>query len=128
MKELNSHIKESVQESIQQAPIETEYFLMGRIKTKAGQKVFEIELSTGNISEASYKVINVDYLKALKKDYSPEKELIVKSGHIYIPALNKQTALKKFRKSKNQSDYFQKDAPMNLDEIIPRNLTRNLNL
>jgi hypothetical protein len=44
-------------------------------------------------------------------------KLVVNKGCVYIPALNKANALKKYLKSGVQSDYYAKEAPMKLDTI-----------
>ncbi len=115
MKELSTHLKDDIKgKMVAQVPKQTEYALMGVIKPKPGQIVFEFNLKTGECREAQYKIQSVMFskLRALK----PIRELIIQEGCIYIPALNKTNAEAKYAKSKVQSDYYQKQAPASIDQ------------
>jgi hypothetical protein len=109
MKELEQHIKKGDKTAVhaqRQQQNEHQKVLQGTIKPLPGQIVWEINIETGEISEAYYKQIDVDFEAAINKDFSPRKELITKDGFVYIPAINKQNALKKFNKNKSQEKYF----------------------
>lgn len=117
MKELISHLKEDLREKAEAVvPKQTEYALMGTIKPKPGQKVFEFNLGTGECREATYRQVNADFRLAMKGDYSPAKELVTMEGCLYIPALNKGNAESKYANSKIQSDYYQKEPPFKFSE------------
>lgn len=117
MKELAAHLKEDNREQqIASIPKKTEYALMGVIKPKPGQKVFEFDLSTDNGREAQYKNSNADFMRAVQGDYSPTKDLVIVEGRIYIPALNLSNATDKYKKSKTQSDYYAKEPPFKFTE------------
>ena len=96
---LNQNTEISVKKNVKQ---KKEYNHDGIILPKKGQTVWEINLQTEEITEAEYEKTTVAILNA---DPIPKK-IIQKSGHIYIPAINKKNALKKFKKSKNQKDYL----------------------
>jgi hypothetical protein len=89
-----------------------EYVPLGNIRKQNGHTLFEINTLTGEIKEAEYKQMSATY--DLKTGMSSNKkgELITDKNCIYIPALNKVNALKKYNNSKIQSDYFAKEAPM----------------
>jgi hypothetical protein len=89
----------SVKKNVKQ---KKEYNHDGIILPKKGQTIWEINLETEEITEAEYEKTTVAILNA---DPVPKK-IIQKIGCIYIPAINKKNALKKFRKSKNQNDYL----------------------
>jgi hypothetical protein len=93
-----------------------EYMPLGKIFVQRGHTVFEIE-TTGEIREAEYQVQSSTYdlLKGIAQ--SKIGSLIVNKGCVYIPALNKANALKKYLKSGVQSDYYAKEAPMKLYAI-----------
>lgn len=94
MKELLQHLKEDNREQqIASIPKKTEYALMGVIKPKKGHTVWEFNLNTHECKEATYKTQNVMFSRF--KAFQPIKELVVKEGHVYIPALNKQNATSK---------------------------------
>lgn len=117
MKELSSHLKDDTKEKTSaQIPKQTEYALMGTIKPKPGQKVFEFNLSTGECREAQYKNSNADFMRAAQGDYSPVKDLVVLEGCLYLPALNRAIAEAKFAKSRIQSDYYKKVPPMSFND------------
>lgn len=115
MKELLQHLKEDNREQqIASIPKKTEYALMGVIKPKKGHTVWEFNLDTHECKAATYKTKNVMFSRF--KTLQPIKELVVKEGYIYIPALNKQNAISKYNISKRQSDYYQKEPPFKFSE------------
>lgn len=89
----------SVKKQVKQEP---EFNFEGEILPKKGQTVWEICVETGSITEAEYEKTTVAILGA----NIPPKKLIVKEGHIYIPAVNKANALKKFKKDSRQKSYL----------------------
>jgi hypothetical protein len=93
---------------------ESQTVLQGTIKPQRGQIIFEICLLSELISEAKFQSSSVEFTKAVKGDFSGCNQLLIKDGHIYIPAINKENALKKFKQNKNQEFYFKKDPILNL--------------
>ena len=91
-----------------------EYVPLGNIRKQNGHTLFEINIITGEIKEAQYIVNNATYDLLTGMSNSKQGGLITDKNCIYIPALNKANALKKYNKSKVQSDYFAKEAPMQL--------------
>lgn len=96
---------------------EIEYVPLGEIRVQRGHTLYEIEILGGEIKEAQYQVHCVTY--DLLKGIGQYKigSLIVNKGCVYIPALNKANALKKYLKSGVQSDYYAKEAPMKLHTV-----------
>lgn len=89
-----------------------EYVPLGIIRKQNGHTLYEIDINTEEIKEAQYIVQNATYDLLTGMSNSKQGGLITNKNCIYIPALNKENALKKFKKSKIQSDYFAKEAPM----------------
>lgn len=116
MKELLTHIKEEVNGAkiTAQVPKQAEYALMGIIKPKPGHIVWEFNLESGECFPAQYKKVNAMF--SMLKSLYPIKELVQREGYIYIPALNIENAIKKYNKSKRQSDYYKKESPMSFTE------------
>lgn len=115
MRELSAHLKDNIKSSmVSEIPKKTEYSLIGVIKPKKGHTVWEFNLMTNECKAAEYKMKNVIFSKL--KALQPIKELVVKEGHIYIPALNKKTATNKYNMSKIQSDYYTKEPPFKFSE------------
>jgi len=95
---------------------EIEYVPLGEIRVQRGHTLYEIETQSGEVREATYIVPSTAYVLHNGMAGSFAK-LVVNKGCVYIPALNKANALKKYLKSGVQSDYYAKEAPMKLDAI-----------
>lgn len=113
MKELETHQKIDNRNQIElnvkkKQKIESE--LLGSINVKTGHFLWEINEETGEIKKAEFKKTTAIY--GAKKE--PE-ELIVREGCVYIPALNKKNAIKKYLKDKEQSSYYSKPPLLSLD-------------
>jgi len=93
---------------------EIEHVLEGTIKPKNGHFIWEINVADGSIQKASYKSDTVSFTNKMKRE---SERLIVKPDCVYIPALNKENALKKYRKDNRQSSYYVKAALLNLSDI-----------
>lgn len=72
----------------------------GRYVLKDGHKVWELDLTTGALVEASYEITkNVAYKEVVKgAEKKPVRVLIERENCLYMPALNKKNAEKKFKK------------------------------
>jgi len=68
----------------------------GAIKMHKGHTLFEINLKTKEINEAVFK--SVDYVVTDTTMNQASKKIIENENCIYIPALNKNSALKKLFK------------------------------
>lgn len=115
MKELETHSKLTQQNNVElsvKKKKEIEYVLQGTIKPKTGHFIWEINEETGEIKKAGFKRNTV----VLGAELLPE-ELIVKPDCIYIPALNAENAKRKYLKNKEQSVYYVKPSPMNIEDI-----------
>jgi hypothetical protein len=85
-----------------QVKVEPDYLLEGQIIPKKGQVVYEIEIASMQIREAEYERTTV----ALFGAEIPPRKLIMREGCIYIPAINKNNAIRKFKKDANQRFYL----------------------
>lgn len=97
-----------------QVKVEPDYLLEGQILPKKGQLVYEIDTNTLEVREAEYERATVAIFGA----EIPPRKLIIKPGCIYIPAINKSNALRKYQKDSNQRTYL--SVPVSsLKDIIP---------
>lgn len=81
-----------------------EYELQGSIAPKPNHKIFELNIKTGEVKEAEYKI----ECYVLGAENKPR--LIVNKECIYIPALNVKNAKKHYLKNNTQSNYYKKEA------------------
>lgn len=90
MKEIEQTQPEPTEQHAQQQIKKGERFKY-RVSLKGGHKIWEINIITGKVKEAEYNDANVDFTsgKAVKK-------LIEQEDCVYIPALNKKNAKRKF--------------------------------
>lgn len=77
---------------VDQKQVENKRVLTGSKRPHPNQRCFEINETTGECDEASYRS-TVNFLSA------DRKEVDTKENCVYIIALNKENALKKYRKS-----------------------------
>jgi len=87
--EINKHNK-----GVKTAEAKKQVKKLGVIKPYKGHSLFEIEIQTMNINLAEFETIEVNWAK----NSSNKSQLKVKEGCVYISALNKKNALKKFKK------------------------------
>lgn len=97
MKELESNPKEKTEISIQKKK-QVEKQLVGVLKPHSGHNIFEIDLETLDVKYAQF----VNYTFSIGKNHT-NKELLVREGCVYVCALNKNNALKKYLKGSNGS-------------------------
>jgi hypothetical protein len=83
----------------------------GVIQPQKGQKVFEVNEKTGDVTEAEYRQNTTTFIVGQKLE---PPRLIMKPNCVYIPAMNVKNAVKKYAKNKSQENYFVKEAPMKL--------------
>jgi hypothetical protein len=105
---LDKHIKESDKiEIVGQAEKKHQVSKIGTIRPHKGHTLFQINLESGEVTEAEFDRQDVDF-KELKKEESSRlkpgviKKVVVKKGCIYVSALNKTNAIKKFAKQAQQ--------------------------
>ena len=75
---------------VQPIPVKTEK-LLDRITPYKGHTLFEIDCTTGEITEAKYEEINARF-----DGGGVKKKVLVKDNCLYISCLNKKSALKKY--------------------------------
>jgi len=104
MKELEQIDKISVEVV---KPIKKEKELLGTLRPQKGHKCFEINTLTNEVKEAEYSTNETAYL--LNPDISVKsmsgyikRVLNTKSDCVYITALNKKNALKKYQQLKQK--------------------------
>lgn len=92
MKELEQYFKISDSTEIVK-PIKREDKLIGALKPQRGHKCFEINTITNEVLEAEF---FEDIVSMFSNSYERKKKLKIKENCIYITALNKTNALKKY--------------------------------
>jgi hypothetical protein len=118
MRELKAHLKEEIKvQANKQQQKEDQINFFGRIKPKRGQSIFEINTKTGEILQAKFINTTVNYVQAVKGDFSGLNEVLVKEDCIYIPAINEANALRKFKQNPNQEAYFIKEAIFSFSDL-----------
>ena len=85
-----------------QVKVEPDYLLEGQILPQKGQIVYEIVEWSMEVKEAEYERATV----ALFGAEMPPRKLIMRPGCIYIPAINKKNALRKYKKDSRQRSYL----------------------
>jgi hypothetical protein len=97
MKEIENPLdhKEEI-EVVAQKQQEKQFKLIGQMRPQNGQKVFEVNCTSGECNEAQFQTVAVNFITAAKGDNSAKKKIIAKENCMYIVALNKKNALKKF--------------------------------
>lgn len=68
---------------------------IGKLIPQRGHKCFEINTITNEVFEAEF---FEDYVSMFSSSYERKKKLKVKENCVYITALNKENALKKYYK------------------------------
>ena len=94
MKELEKYEKVNQEDVI---PVKSEMKLIGTIRLNKGHKLFKINTTTDQISEVEY---FYDVVSVFSPTYERKRKLSMEKGFAYISALNKQNAIKKYRKTK----------------------------
>jgi hypothetical protein len=75
---------------------------LGRVRLQKGQTLFEVNLQTRQVQPATYDEVAADL------NGSVVKKVFVKDHCVYIPAINKENACRKFLK---QFEEFEKQNP-----------------
>ena len=87
--------------------VQVEYIFDGRVIPYSGHKVWEINTLTGLIKEAEFKKEQaIDWFKAVAEYKNPtttKREVIKNKNCVYISALNKETALTRYRTGKGSA-------------------------
>jgi hypothetical protein len=88
----------------QQKKQQIEYELIGSIQPLPNHFIFEINEETGEVKKADYEVVETVVFNW--NETKIPKKLMINDNCIYIPAMNKENAIKKYNKNKNQSHYY----------------------
>lgn len=89
-----------------------EHTLQGQLHPKPNHRIWQINITTEEITEAKFEQTAV-----LIPGKKTTPRMIINKGCIYIPALNKINALKKFRIDRNQSNYYNKQPNMVISDL-----------
>lgn len=102
MKQLQQHIRESLSPHEIVAPMQREsrHEQIGSFKPYPGQKVWQLERSTGIITEAEYDESSLHLNQTILNGISAiiHNKIIIKPGYLYCVAINKKNAFKQFVK------------------------------
>ena len=74
-----------------------EHQLIGRILPNNGHTLWKVDLKTLQVSKAEFTTVRIDLYGKTRR------EVIKEDNHFYVSALNKKTAIKKFKKGSNGS-------------------------
>lgn len=105
MKELEKHTQEKIEvHAIRQ--VKRDIAPVANLKPKGGQKVYELDLTTGLITEAVYSderiefVVHRNLITDEEMSATPKKikDITMKPNCMYWPAINPQNASKQFHK------------------------------
>ena len=97
MKQLENHSKVSKEIRVVK-PIQKQKQLLDTLHPHRGHQCFEINTISGEINLAIFESSDVHF--NLQSGGYVQKKLMTKENHVYITALNKDNALKKYLKSK----------------------------
>lgn len=92
-------------------PAELKY--VGTLKPKRGHRVYEINISTLEINEATYDEKTDFVLGNGKMKNSKRKKLIMNKDCVYVSALNAKNAIKKINKGIREGYYKLEQLPEN---------------
>lgn len=86
-----------------------ELVLTDTIRPHKGHKLFEFNVSTGQITLAQFKYSDIHYTDAMKGLINARKTVIKKPNCIYISALNKKNALKVLNRNEKSNTIVQRE-------------------
>ncbi len=119
MKELDQHIKKGDKVSIvRQKQKEFQHVLNGVIAPQPGQKVWSVNKITLEVKEAEYTTEAIKFEDAAIGVTNARHKLVIDNDCIYIAALKKEGALKKYNKNKLQAHYYRKEPPAMLGDYF----------
>jgi len=101
---LDKHIPEKDKvEIVNQAEKKYELKKLGTITPQRGHVLFQINTQTGDIELAEYEKVDALLPTRINKaDAGIVKKVLIKTGCVYVSALNKKNAIKKFNKRVKQ--------------------------
>jgi hypothetical protein len=112
MKEITITSKDKTEISIQKKQ-QKEKELIGNLVPYGNHKIWEINNETLEINEAKYEQVSFIIGKQIE---GQNNQIITVPNHSYISAMNKRTALKKFKSGSNGSKLQEKPA-FSLNEL-----------
>jgi hypothetical protein len=109
MKELEKHEAEKT-EIHAVTPVKSEKVKRGELRPKPGQRIFQLELSTGIITQAEFKEEKVVLVprfclytnRQIGVDEKIVRDILEKPGCLYVNATRAEVADKKFHKMLNK--------------------------
>lgn len=98
MSKFEKVLKDKV-EIVNQKQAESQRVLVGSLQPQKNHILFEYDMTTNKMRRAEFKKnLEVNFNSALDGDYSLNKQVDIKDGCFYIPALNEKNAWKKLEK------------------------------
>jgi len=98
MEELKSTTAKAEQEIVSEKEQRKEEKKIATIKPHRGHTLYEVNMSTGEIVEATFEKTDIAYEAAINKYNVARRKVITKEGHYYVSALNKKNVVKKLNK------------------------------
>ena len=96
MKELELLNQDKLQVS-DEKPVEKKEVLIHTFRPQPGQKCWQYNFKTGKVTEAEYQMQNISYIRAGEKN-GVHRKIKMNTDCIYEVAINKENAIRKFRK------------------------------
>ena len=81
-----------------------EYKFLHSIRPMKGHKVWEINIETKDVKEASYKETDIIDFHEAQQGGTNIRDIIKKKGFIYLSALSPKSALKRLSNNKEHAD------------------------
>jgi len=95
MKETQDHNPDKV-ENVKQVHVEEQQVIIGSLVMKKGQKIFEVNMVTGDVRIAETEEIPVNFAERQKNRLAPNRrKLVINKDCRYVSALNIQNAMRK---------------------------------
>lgn len=95
MKETHKHNPDQVK-NVRQVEIEKKDVLLGSLALKKGQKIFEVNMVTGDVKIAEFEQQPISLIEKKNNKFAPNRsKLIINKDCKYIPALNIENAMRK---------------------------------
>ena len=92
--------KASIEHSIKKE-VEKQHKLLYSIKPHKGHTLYKIHKKTLEISLVDFETQDINYVQAMKRDYSQKKKVIKEEDYIYVSCLNIKNVHKRLKRDFN---------------------------
>jgi len=99
MKDLNPELETNRLAEVINVEQQKKQEYIGSINLRPGHTLFEIDIVKSTIIPAEYETSEVIFNPKGKTPTAKRRKLITKEGCVYVPALNKANAIKRFGKN-----------------------------